>query len=153
MHQFEKTKTEVKLEYLNEMMACRYDVEDKFCIMRIIKASGDFAKDCIRDTKIINMSEAAIYEKSLQNIAAVCIYNAVINHKNTCIEIEKCLDDISYLEAITDEIMDHTYDLLLKCITESIKKDILARDSIFSLSIKKYEELRIIYEDYRRNAS
>lgn len=147
-----RTKTEIKLEYLNGMMACRYDLGDKLCTMRLIKAAGDFAKDCIRDireTEIESTAEKAFYEKALQNIAAVSIYNAIINRTNTCVEIEKCLEDVSYLETITDVVTDYTDDLLIRCITESIKQDILAHDSIFSLSNKKYDDLRTIYEKYR----
>jgi len=152
MFQVEKNRTEIKLGYLNAMMACRYNSEDNLCIMKIIKAAGDFAKDCIRNIKISNMAEMPIYEKTLQNIAVVSVYNAMIKHKNTCVEIEKCLEDMNYLKTLTDAIGNYTNDLLMKSIIECICNEILAEDSIFMMSIKKYDDLRLIYERYIREA-
>lgn len=148
MTQMEKEKMEPRLEFLNKMMACRYDLQDRLCTMQMIKAAGDFAKDCISTAKISRPSEVAFYEKSIQNIAVTSIYKAMINNKNTCIEIEKCLEDISYLEKVVDEVEEIADDLLIKSIVESIKQDVLAKNSIFTIDIRKYDELRVIYEGY-----
>lgn len=143
-----KLEIEIKAELLNSIMANQFDKNDKFFTMQTISTAGKLARHCIRESVSEDSLEYQIYEKALEDIIAVCIFSSVINNGNTQKEVEHCLEDIGYLEMSVQAVEEYYDDLLVKCTTDSLKKDVLEINSIFHISNKKYDELRMLYEDF-----